>query len=94
MIHEKYNFANGGLHFDKPKMSFTERKGLKLGDICLAKSEMFSDWIRCEVLKFYENSAMVKIIACRNPQDDEVQHELDDVAIVRIRDLTVLKEVS
>ena len=89
MIQEKIHA--GGLDFDKPKMSFTERKGLKLGDICLAKSEMFSGWLRCEVVKLYQNAAMVKIIACRNPQDDAVQHELDDVAVVRIKDLTVIR---
>ena len=93
MIHEKNNFANGGLHFKKPRTSFTERKGLKLGDICRAKSEMFSGWLRCEVVKLYQNAAMVKIIACRNPQDDAVQHELDDVVVVRIEDLTVIKGV-
>lgn len=91
MIHEKYNFANGGLHFDKPKPTVSKKKGIKLGDICRAKSEMFSGWLRCEVVKLYQNAAMVKIIACRNPQDDAVQHELDDVAVVRIKDLTVIR---
>lgn len=81
----------GGLDFDKPRMSFTERKGLKLGDICRAKSEMFSGWLRCEVVKLYQNAAMVKIIACRNPQDDAVQHDLDDIVVVRIKDLTVIR---
>ncbi|MCO8288288.1 hypothetical protein [Tetragenococcus halophilus] len=89
MIQEK--FQVGGLYLDKPRTSFTERKGLKLGDICRAKSEMFSGWLRCEVVKLYQNAAMVKIIACRNPQDDAVQHELDDVAVVRIKDLTVIR---
>lgn len=89
MIQEK--FQVGGLHLDKPRTTFTERKGLKAGDICRAKSELFSGWLRCEVVKLYQNAAMVKIIACRNPQDDAVQHELDDVAIVRIKDLTVIR---
>lgn len=92
MIQEKIHV--GGLNFDKPKPTINKKKGIKLGDICRAKSEMFSGWLRCEVVKLYQNSAMVKIIACRNPQDDAVQHELNDVAVVRIKDLTVLKEVS
>lgn len=91
MIQEKIHA--GALDFDKPKPIVSEKEGIKLGDICRANSEMFSGWIRCEVLKFYENSAMVKIIACRNPQDDAVQHELDDVVVVRIKDLTVIKGV-
>ncbi|BAK94171.1 hypothetical protein [Tetragenococcus halophilus] len=94
MIKEVYNFANGGLNVETPSKPVTEKQGIKVGDACRAKSEMFSGWLRCEVVKLYQNAAMVKIIACRNPQDDVVQHELDDVAIVRIRDLTVLKEVS
>ncbi|MEL5938003.1 hypothetical protein WN865_00215 [Tetragenococcus halophilus] len=91
MIQEKIHV--GGLNFDKPKPTVSKKKGIKLGDICRANSEMFSGWIRCEVLKFYENSAMVKIISCRNPQDDEMQYYLGDVAIVKIRDLTVIKGV-
>lgn len=94
MIYEINNFTNGGLSVEEPPKPVIEKQGIKVGDICRAKSEMFSGWLRCEVVKLYQNAAMVKIIACRNPQDDVVQHELDDVAVVRIRDLTVLKEVS
>lgn len=91
MIQEK--FHAGGLSFDKPKPEVSKKKGIKIGDICRAKSEMFSSWIRCEVVKFYDNSALVKIISCRNPQDDATQYELGDVAIVRIKDLKVIKKV-
>lgn len=40
----------GALDFDKPKPIVSEKKGIKLGDICRANSEMFSGWIRCEDL--------------------------------------------
>lgn len=94
MIKEVHNFANGGLSVEEPTKRITERNGIKVGDVCRAKSEMFSSWIRCEVVKIYQNAAMVKIISCRNPQDDEAQHELNDVAVVRIRDLTVIQGVT
>ncbi|WP_038022475.1 hypothetical protein [Tetragenococcus muriaticus] len=58
MIQEKIHV--GGLNFDKPKPTINKKKGIKLGDICRAKSEMFSGWLRCEVVKLYQNAAMVK----------------------------------
>lgn len=90
MFNEGINFANGGLSVWTPPKPVNEKSGIKVGDICRAKSEMFQSWIRCEVVRFYENSAMVKIISCRNPEDDAMQYELDDIAIVSIKDLTVI----
>lgn len=94
MIYEINNFTNGGLTVEEPPKPVTERKGIKVGDFCRGKTEMFIASIKCEVLKIYHNSAMVKIHDCYNKDDKQEAEELNNVAVLRLRDLQPIKGVS
>ncbi|MDN6589842.1 MAG: hypothetical protein L0K62_00100 [Lactobacillus sp.] len=91
MIHETFKFNRPGLQLEESVKLTMERNGIKVGDFCRGKSEMFIASFKCEVVKIYCNSAMVKIINCYNKDDQKEAQYLENIAIIRLRDLKPIK---
>lgn len=77
--------GNTKYQYNHPRKRKTK---IQVGQIRWANHPLFKDLIRVEVLKLYENSAMVKIIVCKNAIDDAKQLELRDLTTVRYKDFS------
>lgn len=73
--------------YEMPTIKRTRKTNIQVGGAYWCKIEGYTDVVKAECVKVYYNSAMVKIIVCRNEKDDLKQRKRNDVAIVRLKNM-------
>jgi len=68
-----------------------KRGKVQVGKSYWGTTERFKGSFMCQVEKIYDNSALVKITTCQDPEDDETQYELGDRTVVSLEKLVKVR---
>lgn len=74
--------------------TFTKKEKVQVNKLYWGTNEMFEGLFQCQVEKIYKNSAVVRIMFCQNPEDDQTQYALDDKTVVSLKSLTRVKRTA
>ena len=80
------------VNFTKLPQTHNKRGKIAVGKSYWGTTERFKGLFMCQVEKIYDNSAMVKITTCQNPEDDETQYNLGDRTVVSLKKLAKVRK--